>query len=188
MLAAIAAGIVILFALFAVRANMVNKRLKVKLEVQNQLNEAKNKQPIYRRMRQQVLAVRGWRKDGPTWLDHYAYLSSILPPATDLYVSSVTTSSAGTLRLAVQARTGEILADMEKRFRAAGYSVRPISITPGSDKYGYNFRTTVELVIPAKLKFDLKKLEAPPRPEDDMPPSTSDASQARKSAVAAKRP
>jgi 6-phosphogluconate dehydrogenase (decarboxylating) len=50
---------------------------------------------------------------------------------------------------------------------AAGYDVKPLAVTPGADRNGYNFRTTVELTVPSKLKFDLTKLTPPARPADD---------------------
>jgi hypothetical protein len=57
---------------------------------------------------------------------------------------------------------------MDKQLRAAGYDVKPLAITPGSDRNGYEFRTTVELVVPAKMKTDLTKVKTPPRPADDI--------------------
>jgi hypothetical protein len=76
-------------------------------------------------------------------------------------------SGQGTVRLAVQAQSGEILAKLEKQLRAAGYDVKPLAITPGADRHGYEFRSTVELLVTDKMKIDLSKVKAPPRPADD---------------------
>ena len=73
----------------------------------------------------------------------------------------------GTIRLAVQAQSGEILAKLDKQLRAAGYDVKPLAITPGADRHGYEFRSTGELIVPDKMKFDLTKVKAPSRPADD---------------------
>jgi hypothetical protein len=85
-----------------------------------------------------------------------------------LYVSSLATTSQRVIRMSVQAKTGELLAELDKKLRAAGYEVKPLSITPANDKYGYNFRTTVELAVPKKLNIDLQKINPPKRPEDDV--------------------
>ena len=61
----------------------------------------------------------------------------------------------------MQARSGEILANLDRQLRAAGYEVKPLAITPGNDKHGYNFRSTVELILPAKMKIDLSKTQPP---------------------------
>ena len=107
------------------------------------------------------------------WLDHLAYLSAVLPAADQVYVSAINTTPQHVIRLSVQAKTGELLAELDKKLRAAGYEVKPLSITPASDKYGYNFRTTVELNVPKKMKPDLTKQKAPARPADDTPPKSA---------------
>jgi hypothetical protein len=118
-------------------------------------------------MRQQAATLQNWTRDGRNWLDQYAYLSAVLPPCEDLYITSLSVSGQGNIHLAVQARSGEILANLDRQLRAAGYDVKPLAITPGNDKYGYNFRSTVELIIPGKMKIDLAKTQTPPRPADD---------------------
>jgi hypothetical protein len=167
-LAAAVAGFAILLVLFGVRQKLVNKRLKAKQEVQAQLTDAEKKLPIYRRLKSQSKVVNAWIADDQNWLDHLAYLSAVLPAADDLFVSAFTTSPQHIIRFSVQAKTGELLAELDKKLRAAGYEVRPLSITPANDKNGYNFRTTVELSIPKKLKPDLAKAKPPARPADDV--------------------
>jgi hypothetical protein len=129
--------------------------------------DAEKKRPIYRRGILQGTTVDTWIKSGRDWTDHFAHLSAILPPAEDLYIKKFTVSGQGSLRIAVQARSGEIIARLDKQLRAAGYDVKPSAITPGSDRYGYDFASVVELLIPAKLKIDLTKLKVPTRPADD---------------------
>jgi hypothetical protein len=165
LLAAVAV-LAVLITLFAVRANLVKKRLKIKEAAQAELTAAKKKVPIYNALKNQSKAVNGWMADEQNWLDHLAYLSGILPNAEEIYVSAFATTPQHVVRFSVQSKTGELLAELDKKLRAAGYEVKPLSITPASDKHGYNFRTTVELTIPKKLKPDTAKKPAP-RPADD---------------------
>jgi len=150
-----------------VRSWLVTKRQKVLTALNSEVDEAEKKRGIYRRMIQQASVVSEWVKGERDWLDHYAYLSSVLPPSEEVHITSFAVTGQRALRLAVQARSGEILAKVEKQLRAAGYEVRPLSITPGTDRNGYDFRSNVELLVPDKLKIDLTKVRAPERPSDD---------------------
>jgi hypothetical protein len=154
-------------AVGGLRAWLVGKRQKILAGVQSEVVAAEKKLPIYKQMIQQAGVVNGWIKGDRDWLDHYAYLSAVLPPSDEIHLTSLTVSGQQVLRLAVQARSGEILAKVEKQLRAAGYDVKPLSITPGADRNGYEFRSTVELVVPDKLKIDLSKVKPPARPADD---------------------
>jgi Tfp pilus assembly PilM family ATPase len=166
-LAAAAAGIALLLLFLGVRTRLVNQRLKIQRQVQAELAEAEKKRPIYRQMRQQATTVQGWVQEGRDWLEHYAYLSAILPGSDEIYIASLSVGGRGSIRLAVQARSGEILAKLDKQLRAAGYDLKPLAITPGADKFGYRFRSTVELSAPEKMKIDLARVQPPPRPDDD---------------------
>jgi hypothetical protein len=162
-----AAAVALLITMFAVRANLINKRVKIREAAQAELKSAQSKQPIYRTLKLQSRSVDTWMAGEENWLDHLAYLSGILPNAEEIYVSAFTTTPQHVVRFSVQAKTGELLAELDKKLRAAGYEVKPLSITPASDKHGYNFRTTVELSIPKKLKPDPSKVKPAPRPADD---------------------
>ena len=161
-----AAAIVLLFTLFGVRAHLIKKRLQVKDQVQAQLDDANTKVKIYKSGQVQARAVNTWIADEQNWLDHLAYLSAILPPADQIYVSALATTPQH-VRFSVLSKTGELLAELDKKLRAAGYEVKPLSITPVNDKQGYNFRTQVELTIPRKMKPDISKIKPPARPADD---------------------
>jgi Tfp pilus assembly PilM family ATPase len=167
MLMAMAAALVVFITVFGVRAKLVKNRLKIKNEVQAQLTDAEKKLPIYKRLKLQSRTVNSWLAEDQNWLDHLAYLTAILPAAQDIYVSGFTTSPQHIIRFSVQAKSGELLAELDKKLRAAGYEVKPLSITPASDRNGYNFRTMVELSIPRKMKPDFSKTKPPARPADD---------------------
>lgn len=173
LLVAAAAVLVILFTLLGTRAHLVKKRKAAKDAVQVQLSDAEKKTSIYRAVKSRNRMVTNWLADEKNWLDHLAYLSAVLPGADQMYVSAFATTPQHLIRFSVQAKSGELLAELDKKLRAAGYEVKPLSITPANDRHGYNFRTTVELSVPKKLKPDPTKVKAPPRPADDTPAGTA---------------
>jgi hypothetical protein len=91
----------------------------------------------------------------------------VLPGSEEIFISSMQISAQGTIRLSVQATSGEVLAKVDKQLRAAGYDVKPYAINPGADRNGYEFRSIFELTAPAKMKPDFAKVKAPARPADD---------------------
>ena len=162
-----AAGIIALVLVFGIRSTLVKRRTAVLAQLQEELASGEKKRPTYRQMIQQAATLRAWSGEEREWLDHYAHLSAILPPSEEVYVTSVAFGPNNAIRLGAQARSGEILAKLDRLLRTAGYDVKPLAITPGADRNGYGFRTTVELTVPAKLKLDLAKLVPPARPADD---------------------
>jgi type IV pilus assembly protein PilM len=166
-LAGAAAAVIVLVALLGVRSHLINKRLAIQRQVQSEVTAAQKLQPLYRQVRAQHNTIEEWLKEGEKWLDHYMYLSGVLPGPDEIYVTSLSVSGQGIIRLSVQAKSGEILARLDKQLRAAGYEVKPQAITPGIDKNGYDFRSSVELVIPPKMKIDVSKVKPAARPADD---------------------
>jgi Tfp pilus assembly PilM family ATPase len=162
-----AAGAALLIALFGIRSHLVHERMKIKNAVDQDYKQAAAKLATYRRLKVQAATLQQWTKGGRNWLEHLAYLSAVLPGCEQLYITSLSVSGQGNIHLAVQARSGEILAQLDRQLRAAGYEVKPLAISPGNDRFGYNFRSTVELVVPANMKIDLSKVQPPARPADD---------------------
>jgi Tfp pilus assembly PilM family ATPase len=163
-----AAVVVLLIGILGLRAHLVGERMKVYEAVRKELTGAEKHVPTYRRMQQQAAAVQKWVKGSRNWLEQLAYLSTVLPGSENLYVTSISVSGQGAIHLAVQAKSGEILADLQKQLRAAGYELKPLAITPGNDRHGYQFRSAVELIVPPGIKIDLSKALPPPRPADDV--------------------
>ncbi len=166
-LAGIAAAAAVLIFTLALRTFLINRHENIRAELAAELAEAEKKSPLYRQMTRQATVHDGWVKGGRDWLQQFAYLSAILPPSEEVYVTSLAISGAGTIRLNVQARSGETLAKLEKQLSAAGYDVKPLAITPGADRHGYEFRSSVEFTAPEKMKIDLSKVKTPPRLADD---------------------
>jgi len=167
MLIGTAAAAAALIFFFGLRKHFIDQRLHVQRQIIAELSKEEKNRPLYRRMRQQALSIQDWAREGHNWLDHYAYLSSILPASEEIYITQLSVGAQGTIRFAVQARNGETLAKLDKQLRAAGYNVKPLAITPASDKLGYNFRSNVELTLTDGMKIDLAKVNAPARPSDD---------------------
>jgi Tfp pilus assembly PilM family ATPase len=168
LLAGVAAVAALFLVLILVRSQLVQRRMAINRAVQAELTEAEKKRPIYRTMRLQAATVEEWQRGERNWLDHYAFLSAILPSSEEVYITSMNVSPQGAIRLAVQARSGEILAKLDKQLRAAGYEIKPLAITPGADRFGYDFSSTVELTVPDRMALDLAKVRPPARPADDM--------------------
>jgi Tfp pilus assembly PilM family ATPase len=167
----ILAGLVVAAAVFlvvaGVRTWLMNQRQTVLDAVTAEAVAAEKFRPEYRKVIGQANVVNDWVRGERDWLMHYAYLTAVLPRSEEIFLTSFAVSGPGALRLGVRAKSGELLAKVEKQLRAAGYDVKPLAITPGSDKNGYEFQSTVELGVPDKLKIDLAKVKAPPRPADD---------------------
>jgi Tfp pilus assembly PilM family ATPase len=162
-----AAAVLLVVGVVSIRSHLINQRLKVQGQVKSELAAAQKLQPLYKQGRNQHATIQQWINEGENWLDHYMFLSGVLPGAEELYVTSLSVSGQGTIRLSVQAKSGEILARLDKQLRAAGYEVKPQGIIPRNDRHGYDFVSSVELVIPPKMKIDATKVKPPPRPADD---------------------
>jgi hypothetical protein len=163
----VTAAVALLVAVLGVRKTLISRRETILAALQTELTTGEKKRPVYRQMIQQAATLKAWSAEERDWLDHYAHLSAVLPPSEEVYLTSVAFGPNRAIRLGVQARNGEVLGKVDRLLRAAGYDVKPLAVTPGADRNGYNFRTTVELTVPSKLKFDLTKLTPPARPADD---------------------
>ena len=167
LMGAAAAAAAIIF-LLAVRTQLLKRKDAELASINADVRKEEKMRPLYRMMVRQAATLRDWTGDRRNWLDHYAYLSAILPPSEEVYLDSFSINSSGTITLAVQARSGAILAKLDKQLRAAGYEVKPLAVTPGADRHGYNFKSNVELSVPAKFKMDLAKVHPVARPADDV--------------------
>jgi Tfp pilus assembly PilM family ATPase len=185
LLQAAAAAAVLLCVVWSVRAVLIHRQVKIRNGLQAQVNRTADNRKAYRELRLRAKTVHDWTMDKREWLDHYAYLSALLPGCTEVYVTSISAGARGVLHLSIQARSGEILAQVDKRLRQAGYEVRPLAITPCSDRYGYSFQSSLELTLPDKLKIDLAALKVPERPPND---GSLDAPRSRAGASSAATP
>jgi hypothetical protein len=166
--ALVAAAGLILLAGWGVRSHLIKQRTLIRDQIQEQVNLASKNRALFRDLRNKAKLVNAWAREKKAWLDHYAVVSALLPPCTEVYVTSISTDVRGALHLSLQARNGDILAQIDQRLRAAGYDLKPLAANPGSDKYGYPFQSTLELILPQKSSLELTTLQIPPRPGDDV--------------------
>ena len=114
-----------------------------------------------------VTAIESWINEGEPWLDHWAKLSSCLPPATDIYITGLKSNSDGSLNVVVRAQSSRVITEMSAGLRAAGYDVKLGAETTSSDEFGYRYTTTMKLTAEFDMQLVPVGLTAPPRPKDD---------------------
>ena len=80
--------------------------------------------------------------------------------------------SNGVVSFQLQSKDSSTLHIVEKRLRERGYIFNAVPQTPGSDRHGYSFSASFELIIPRTFKIDLKQFlntnTPPARIEDDI--------------------
>lgn len=155
---------------FVIRSHVIQVRMAEKDAVQQQITKLSKNQPIWRQNILQAVSLRTWQKSENYWLDHLAVLSSLLPSAQELYVTSFSTGSRSNIVLSVRATRSDVITKLDAQLREAGYRLKSPAIIPVGGKGGYAFQTTFELLLPnTKESPDLESLNAPPaRPEDDI--------------------
>jgi len=164
--------------LFGARSKLAEE-YKVKLSGANGLIStystlAKQEKDIGRWTRKNADAIRSWHGANRHWLEHMAFLSSVIPQCDQIYLLKITMRSAktGVISFQVQVRDSDVLHSFEKKLRNLGYIVKPVSFIPLNDKYGYKFRATFDLTLPDRFPLDLLRhldTNAPPaRLPDDI--------------------
>ena len=135
---------------------------------------AKREKDIGRWTRKNADSIRSWHGANRHWLEHVAFLSSVIPQCDQIYLLKINMRSAKTavISFQVQVRDSDVLHSFEKKLRDLGYIVKPVSFTPTNDKYGYKFRATFDLTLPGRFPLDLLRhldTNAPPaRLPDDI--------------------
>jgi Tfp pilus assembly PilM family ATPase len=167
LLQAAAAAAILLCVLWGIRAILIHRQVKTRDHLQALITRAAKDRQLYHEVRLKAKTLHDWMADKREWLDYYAYLNALLPGCSDVYVTSISAGARGVLHVSIQARSGETLAQIDKRLREAGCELKPLAVTPCSDRYGYSFQSVLDLTLPAKLKIDLAALKAPERPADD---------------------
>jgi len=112
-------------------------------------------------------ALENWLDGAQPWLDHWAYLSSLFPEATQAYIGSFKTVGSDRMQFTLYARSAAVIEQVVERLTNAGYQVRPGSQSTEENEYGYGFETSLTVIIPDN--FDVSKIAIEPasRPEDD---------------------
>ena len=158
----------VLFCLFiGLRTYLIRQKTQIKNTIQQQVTAASKSLPLYKQTIAQARTVKNWLSEEKKWLDHLDYLSAMLPPSTELYVTSISTGSKGAMHLFVKAVNSDVITRLDTRLREAGYEVKPPAVTPSGDRYGFAFQANLEIAATDRIKMDLSKLNFVGRPEDD---------------------
>ena len=135
---------------------------------------AKREKDSWRWTRKNADSIRNWHGANRRWLEHMAFLSSVIPQCDQIYLLKLNMRSGktGFITFQVQVRDSQVLHSLEKKLRHLGYIVNPVSFTPANDKYGYKFRATFELTLPSRFPVNLlhhqKTNALPARLQDDV--------------------
>lgn len=156
LLAAVVARAVVLGRL---RANVVALRIEYK-------NLNKTVKSV-KKDADRVVAMEKWIGQGHNWLDHWAYISSLLPSARDIYLTKLSTGQDGAINFTVKATSSEVITELNKKLAQAGYTYKPSQIKSGTDKYGYIYSTTVRALADKNVNIDLANIKPALRPADD---------------------
>lgn len=163
------AFILVLILFFVIRGHVIKVHTAQRDAVQAEFTKLSKNQTLWRQNIIQALSLRTWQSGQRQWLDQLATLSSLLPEATDLYVTSFSTGSRSNMVLSVRASASDVITKLDAQLRQAGYQLKAPAITPVSGRSGYGFQTSMELVLPSKKAVDLGQLEpVAQRPQDDI--------------------
>ena len=164
--------------MFGVRSKMASE-FENKLTGANGLtfthsNLAKREKDLWRWTRRKADSIRDWHGTNRRWLEHMAFLSSVIPQCDQIYLLKLNMRSGktGLITFQVQVKDSQVLHSLEKKLRGLGYLVNPVSFTPANDKFGYKFRATFELTLPNRFPVNLlhhqKTNSLPERLQDDV--------------------
>jgi len=185
---------VLLAAVVAGRAAHLGAKEAVVQQLQAKLRDLHKGEKEMRDLRSRLNLLEGWEQQDRNWTGHWAYLSSVLPPCTDIYVTSVKSTSMdvqrratpgegkpGTrpkrrrknvsvpaLSLTVRARQDEAIAELGRRLRRHGYRFKIGRVATSNDRRGYIYGTTVLVEVDRDKALDFASAPAPRRPADDV--------------------
>jgi len=115
--------------------------------------------------------VEEWVGQHRDYLGHWAQLSCLFPECETTYVTSLKADS-GAMTFTVRATDTEVMADLDRRLVEAAYDSKPSTIMTRPDPFGYQYGTTLKVIIGPDVTVDLTAVEPAPRPADDIAGST----------------
>lgn len=179
--AAACAALLVLFAALAGNRYVTGEKAVVE-DLRGELKKAKRKNKAVKAMASRVRAVEQWSRGRYDWLDHWANISALFPPATEAFINprSGLKGSEGTLTFTVRTKTSGGITDVAERLARAGYKPR-ISRVTATGEGDYLYSADMKVAMKANMKIDVSALRAPPRPGDDSPPWGAATSRSRSS-------
>jgi len=136
-------------------------------KVQTELKEQQTKKRKLLRLKKRVESIAKWQDDRRDWLAHWAYLSALFPSCADAYISSLKTSSDGSVSFTIKARESKIITDIGKRLTEAGYKFQPGRLASAKDPFGYPYSADVRVFVETDMAIELNSVKPIPRPQDD---------------------
>ena len=168
-LLAAAAGVALVVAVTAGLVWVGGKNAAVEaLKKQNAELEKKRK-PVDLRTKQ-LKALSEWNAKNSDTLGHWAYVSTVAPSCTDMYITSFHAGSDGALKLSVRAKDHNTILKLSRALQAgnSGYTVSTGRGTWEKDNVSYRHGTTVTVRPPKGKPGDISELKPPSRPLDDV--------------------
>lgn len=136
------------------------------------------------KIEKRLSALSSWTDEQQDWLDHWAYISSLLPSASEVIVSSLSTTANGDISFNVKAKQRSAITQLTTSLRKAGYQIKLGTEAAVKDDLNYIYATTVRLSPTDDVVIKVSTLESPGRPADDVyqgPGSGSGSSRSNRS-------
>jgi len=162
---ALALVIVSAFAGAAIHLYRANARAAEQEKILKELREDNKKVQV---LAKRVGTIEEWINEGRNWLDQWAYLSATFPSCQEVYVTSLKTAGEGSVGLSVKARNNDAIDDLGERLAGAGYGFKPGQVMTASDPFGYDYATSVQVIVEPDMTLALADLKGVPRPDDDV--------------------
>ncbi|MCD6364271.1 MAG: pilus assembly protein PilM [Planctomycetes bacterium] len=160
------AAAVVLAAIVGGAVHVHRKKAAVS-QLRTRLSQLKKLNKPVAKLEERFRAVQDWADQGPTVLDHWALLSSILPPCTELYASSIKGGAEAQLILAIRATDDDVITRLGETLRKAGYRHKTARVATSENPLGYLYETSVQVIPTDDVKVDLSAGKGPPRPENE---------------------
>jgi hypothetical protein len=147
----------------------------------NLRNEAKVTSK-YQEKADQVTTVEAWLSDQVDWVAELSDLASRLPDGQEATVrrlsGSVNAKGSGSIDLAMQVRSQEIISDLENRIRGAKYTIisKQITQNPDSQEYPWQFESHIEFPLTAPGLRRFEAVEATEKAKPDKPAASTEKS------------
>ena len=115
--------------------------------------------------------IEAWRDGGTDWLAHWARLSALLPSATEVYCKGFRGAPNGTMSFTVKATNRDAIDRLQKTLEGLdGYTrVKVSRVAARSDDLhlGYDYESTIQVVVSPGATVDLTGVKASRPPDDD---------------------
>lgn len=126
----------------------------------------------YQEKSDQVATIEGWLTDQVDWVAELADLAGRLPDGQDATVrrlsGAVNAKGSGSIDLAMQVRSQEVISELENRIRGAKYTIvsKQITQNPDSQEYPWQFESHIEFPLTPP---GLRRFQSATLPDDSKP-------------------